>query len=175
MSQCFNTNASFLIKKRILGGNEVTQSLHNHSLPFWFFKHFWPFKELALTGQSPLIYLDNQQYKKVKRIFLACALHSDKESDKEEFFIQRGAVVKTEEGYSADIYPWRYMSAQCLHYVRTISAQCPHNVRTLSAQHLTMSLQYRHNVCTISVQCGHYIGTMSAKCPHYILLWFFLL
>ena len=43
--------------------------------------------------------------------------------------------LKTEEGYSADIvrtyiYPWRYMSAQCQHYVHTtsheryMSAQC---------------------------------------------------
>ena len=29
--------------------------------------------------------------------------------------------MKTEEGYSADIYPWRYMSAQCPYYVRTTS------------------------------------------------------
>ena len=29
--------------------------------------------------------------------------------------------LKTEEGYSADIYPWRYMSDQCPHYVRTTS------------------------------------------------------
>ena len=29
--------------------------------------------------------------------------------------------VKTEEGYSADIYSWRYMSAQCPHYVCTTS------------------------------------------------------
>ena len=34
--------------------------------------------------------------------------------------------LKTEEGYSADIvrtyvYPWRYMSAQCRHNVRTTS------------------------------------------------------
>ena len=25
--------------------------------------------------------------------------------------------LKTEEGYSTDIYPWRYISAQCPHYV----------------------------------------------------------
>ena len=35
--------------------------------------------------------------------------------------------LKTGEGYSADIYPWRYT------YVRTMSAQCWHNVRTMSA------------------------------------------
>ena len=29
--------------------------------------------------------------------------------------------LKTEEGYSADIYPWIYMSAQCPHDVRTTS------------------------------------------------------
>ena len=28
--------------------------------------------------------------------------------------------LKTKEGYSANIYPWRYMSAQFPHYVRTI-------------------------------------------------------
>ena len=44
--------------------------------------------------------------------------------------------IKPEEGYSADIYPWRYMSAQCPHYVRTpsheeyMSAQYRQNVRT---------------------------------------------
>ena len=31
--------------------------------------------------------------------------------------------LKTEEGHSADIYPWRYMSAQCPHYVRTTSQE----------------------------------------------------
>ena len=29
--------------------------------------------------------------------------------------------LKTEEGYSADIYPWRYMSVQCRHNDRTTS------------------------------------------------------
>ena len=31
------------------------------------------------------------------------------------------AELKTEEGYSADIYPWRYMSAQCRRNVRATS------------------------------------------------------
>ena len=33
------------------------------------------------------------------------------------FLLISCAEVKTEEGYSADIHPWRYMSAQCPHYV----------------------------------------------------------
>ena len=36
---------------------------------------------------------------------------------------KKRSEVKTEEGYSTDIYPWRYMSAQCPHNVRTMSAQ----------------------------------------------------
>ena len=35
--------------------------------------------------------------------------------------LQPELEVETKEGYSADIYTWRYMSEQCLHYVRTTS------------------------------------------------------
>ena len=58
--------------------------------------------------------------------------------------------VKTEEGYSADIYPWRYMSALC-----------PHNI-------LRRIFVSRGRCCAdIYLQ-----GYMSAQCPHYILLRF---
>ena len=63
--------------------------------------------------------------------------------------------LKTEEGYSADIYHWRYMSALCLHdisrgiYVFFVRC-CADIVRIL---------------------CGH-ISPGMYICPHYILLRF---
>ena len=78
-------------------------------------------------------------------------------------------------GHCADIYPGRYMSAQC-----------PHNVHTMSAQHLTKDICLTremlcgHSADIVRTQCGHcadivrtyeYLqGYMSAQCPHYILL-----
>ena len=63
--------------------------------------------------------------------------------------------VKTEEGYSADIYPWRYTSALC-----------PHNVRTMSAQHLP-----RETYILREMLCGHsadIVRTYISRdiCPH---------
>ena len=67
--------------------------------------------------------------------------------------------VKTEEGFSADIYPWRYMSAQCPHYVP----------RTASRKGY-MSLSYFLR----EMLCGHctdiYLqGYMSALYPSTVL------
>ena len=63
-------------------------------------------------------------------------------------------VLKTEEGYSADIYPWKYMSLEI--YVRTMSPQCPHNISLVI--HISF-VRCRH------ISPGIYVRTMSALHP----------
>ena len=83
--------------------------------------------------------------------------------------------VKTEEGFSADIYPWRCMPAQCPHYVRTShEGYMTHEedvVRTLCGHispELYMSALYPSSVFTSSneivllILC--FLGLESCSC-----------